>query len=149
MDAGVHERGAIFLSDPHERLDLSLKRVKVHVVRAIFGVLATSILLLTGCGDNSSKSTSTATNASSSGSPLSAPGDYISALGKGQKDAVKTIDTTSINKAVELFNVDQGRNPKDLNELVEKKYLPQIPAAPLGSKLVYDASSGKVSVVKQ
>ena len=27
-----------------------------------------------------------------------------------------------------MFTVDQGRNPKDLNELVEKKYLPQLPA---------------------
>ena len=38
---------------------------------------------------------------------------------------------------------------KDLNELVEKKYIPQMPAAPFGMKLQYDANSGKVSVVKQ
>ena len=59
------------------------------------------------------------------------------------------MDTTSVNQAIQLFNVDQGRNPKDLNELVEKRYLPMVPAAPAGSKLVYDATAGTVKVVKQ
>jgi hypothetical protein len=45
--------------------------------------------------------------------------------------------------------VDQGRNPKDLNELVEKKFYPKLPDAPMGMKLEYDATAGKVTVVKQ
>ena len=119
-------------------------------MRRVFSLMVIAAVMA-GCNQNAAadKSTAAATNASSSENPLNAPGNYLSALGKGQKDAVKTVDTTSINKAVELFNVDQGRNPKDLNELVEKKYLPQIPAAPFGMKLQYDANSGKVSVVKQ
>ena len=48
-----------------------------------------------------------------------------------------------------MFNVEQGRNPKDLNELVEKKFIPRLPAAPTGMKLEYDATAGKVTVVKQ
>ncbi len=97
---------------------------------------------------NSNPSAST-TNAAASGNPLDAPGGYLNALAKGQQSAVKTIDTASINKAIELFNVDQGRNPKDLNELVLKKYLPEIPTPPYGTKLVYDANSGTVKVEKQ
>ena len=48
-----------------------------------------------------------------------------------------------------MFNVEKGRNPKDLDELVTEKYLPKLPAAPYGMKLVYDAAAGKVKVVKQ
>ena len=46
-------------------------------------------------------------------------------------------------------NVENGRNPKDLNELVEKKTIPKLPDAPRGMKLDYDATAGKVKVVPQ
>src|SRR5438874_7458947 len=101
-------------------------------------------LLLAGCGEKSSQP-ATATNANSSGgSPLTAPVDYLGAMGKAQQNAVKTVDTTSLNQAIQMFNVGEGRNPKDLNELVEKKYLPQLPTPPFGTKLDYDASAGTV-----
>jgi hypothetical protein len=107
-------------------------------------------LFLAGCGGDSSTSSSGSTNTTrSSGNPLDAPGDYLKALGKGQQSAVKTVDTTSIDKAIQMFNVDQGRNPTDLNELVQKKYMPRIPDPPYGTKLVYDANSGTVKVVPQ
>ena len=112
--------------------------------------LAIASLLLIGCNQSSNTSTAGGTNASSSGdSVVTAPVDYLRAAGKAQQNAVKTVDVTSLNQAIQLFNVDKGRNPHDLNELVKEKYIPQIPAAPYGSKLVYDADSGKVSVVKQ
>ena len=80
---------------------------------------------------------------------MTAPVDYLNAMGKAQQSAVKTVDTTSLDQAIQLFNVDQGRNPKDLNELVEKKYMPQLPTPPYGTKLDYDANAGTVKVVKQ
>jgi len=80
---------------------------------------------------------------------LTAPVDYLRAAGNAQKSAVKTVDTASLNKAVQLFNVEKGRNPKDLNELVQQKFIPEIPTPPVGSRLVYDPDSGTVSVVKQ
>jgi hypothetical protein len=111
-------------------------------------VLLGAGLLLAGCGgDSSNKPAAGTTNSASSGNPLDAPGDYLKALGKGQQSAVKTIDTTSLDKAIQMFGVDQGRNPRDLNELVEKKYIPRIPDTPYGTKLVYDADAGSVKVV--
>jgi hypothetical protein len=110
--------------------------------------LAASLLLI-GCGESSNQP-GQATNAADGGSsPLSAPADYVGALGKAQQAAVKTVDTTSLNQAIQLFNVEHGRNPKDLNELVEKKFIPKLPDAPRGMKLDYDAAAGKVKVVKQ
>ncbi len=104
-------------------------------------------LLLLGCGEKSAKPVA-ATNASSS-SPLTAPVDYLAAVARAQQTAVKTVDTASLTKAIQLFSVDKGRYPKDLNELVEQKYMPEVPVPPFGTKIVYDANSGEVKVVKQ
>ncbi len=88
-------------------------------------------------------------SSSSSTSPLDAPAGYLGAVAKAQQTAVKTIDTASIDHAIQMFAVENGRNPKDLNELVQEKFLGRIPDVPYGMKLVYDASSGTVKVVKQ
>src|SRR6266705_2539741 len=106
------------------------------------------VWLIAGCGDKSSSGAGT--NATSSGGSIAtAPADYLNAAVKGQQKAVKVVDTASLNKAIQLFNVEKGRYPKDLNELVQEKFIPQIPDVPYGTKLVYDAASGKVSVVKE
>lgn len=60
-----------------------------------------------------------------------------------------SIDTNALTKAIDLFNVDKGRNPKDLNELVAERYIPMVPKPPYGTKLSYDAASGRVSIVKE
>jgi hypothetical protein len=110
--------------------------------------LAASLFLL-GCGESPNPPAHPTNGATSGSNPLSAPADYVGALGKAQQTAVKTVDTTSLNQAIQMFNVENGRNPKDLNELVEKKFIPRIPEAPRGMKLEYDAAAGKVRVVKQ
>ena len=107
----------------------------------------TAAILLAGCGEKSAKTNPPSD--SSGGSVLTAPVDYLNAAAKAEKKAVKTVDVTSLNKAIELFNVQEGRNPKDLNELVQKKYIPKIPEAPFGSKIVYDANTGTVTIEKQ
>src|SRR6266404_3501263 len=104
-----------------------------------------AVVLLAGCGGKSDKS-ATATNTTSSGSsPLNAPADYLRGLNKAEQSAVKTVDTARLTQAIQLFNVDKGRNPTDLNELVQEKFLPELPPVPYGMRLVYDAASGKVS----
>lgn len=109
-----------------------------------------ALCCLTACGDKSSTSTATNTSTNTSGGSLvTAPVDYLGAMAKGQQSAVKTVDTTSIDKAIQLFAVDKGRNPKDLNELVSEKYLPLVPQPPYGTKLVYNADTGTVTVEKQ
>jgi hypothetical protein len=118
-------------------------------MKTIFCFSLAASLLLIGCGESSNQPSQPTNGATSGSSPLSAPADYVGALGKAQQTAVKTADTTSLNQAIQMFGVDQGRNPKDLNELVEKKYIPKIPAAPKGMMLEYDATAGKVKVVPQ
>lgn len=103
--------------------------------------------LLTGCGDKSSPPAQ-ATN-ETGGSVLTAPVDHLGAMARAEQSAVKTIDTASLKSAIQMFQADQGSLPKDLNELVQKKYLAKIPATPFGTRLDYDPATGEVKVVKQ
>jgi len=102
-----------------------------------------AVLLVTGCGDGS-KGTD-----SGGGNPVTAPVDYLDAIHKGQQSAVKTLDIAAITQAIQMFQVEHGRNPKDLNELVQTRHLARIPEAPAGSKIVYDPATGQVRIVRE
>jgi hypothetical protein len=97
------------------------------------------VVLLSGCGDNSSNPATPATNAAA---------DYAGTLVNSKKTADKTIDVSFLNQAVQLFNTQEGRYPKDLNELVPN-YVAKLPDAPLGYRLDYNAAKGEVKVVAQ
>jgi hypothetical protein len=107
-------------------------------------ILAATALLTTACDKKADSGSSKSTN----GSVVTAPVDYLDTALKADQRAVKTVDTTTLDKAVQLFNVDKGRNPKDLNELVEQRYIPKLPPVPYGTHLSYDAASGRVTVDK-
>jgi hypothetical protein len=109
---------------------------------------ATVAVVLVSCSKEPAPSTQS-TNTATTGSTPDAPGGYLGGLAKGHQNAVKTVDTTALNQAIQLFQVDKGRFPKDLNELVTEKFIPKIPDAPAGMKIVYDANAGTVKVVKQ
>src|SRR5580765_7564699 len=98
-------------------------------------IIATLGALLAGCGEKPDKAAQ-ATNATSGGSVLTAPADYLGAAAKAQQSAVKAVDVAALNQAVQLFNAQEGRYPKDLNELVAQKYIPVIPTPPFGTKIV-------------
>jgi hypothetical protein len=104
---------------------------------ALFGAAIVAGTLLTGCGDN----------AGSPPKPVN-PADVNNPLVNAKRTADKTVDAAALNQAVQLFNVQEGRYPKDLQELVPK-YVGKLPEAPLGYKLSYDAAKGEVSVVRQ
>lgn len=101
--------------------------------------LVAAALALCGCGKEQNASPPPA--AGSGGS-----GNYLGALAHGEQKAVKTVDVTSLNEELQLFNAQEGHYPKDLDELVTQHYLGKLPAPPAGMKFVYDATQGKVSV---
>ena len=110
---------------------------------ALIGVL---LACMVGCGKKESPPPAQ-TNASSS-IPTVGSGNYLGALGQAKVHADKVIDAVELNKQVELFNVQEGRFPKDLNELVTMKYLSGLPTPPSGYKFSYDTNNGQVKVVK-
>jgi ABC-type glycerol-3-phosphate transport system substrate-binding protein len=108
-------------------------------------------LLLAGCGGSNSSKPAQATNATpnyNTGNPITAPVDYLGAVGQAQRYAIKTIDLSYLNEAIQQFNAAEGRLPKDLKELMPN-YIGKIPQAPYGTKIVYDPNTGVVKVVKQ
>jgi hypothetical protein len=94
-------------------------------------------ILLAGCGKEESAA------------PSPSPSGYSGTLEKGQQSSAKAVDVTSLNQNIQLFNVQEGRNPKDLDELVSKHYMGALPEVPQGMKFVYDAAQGKVTLVAQ
>ncbi|MGO8701870.1 MAG: hypothetical protein ACLQVY_29665 [Limisphaerales bacterium] len=114
-------------------------------------IVVAAALALCGCGkqQNAPPPAAAAAPASGSASSSGTSGNYLGALAHGEQRAVKTIDVTSLNENLQLFNAQEGRYPKDLNELVTQHYLGKLPAPPVGMKFVYDADQGKVSVAPQ
>ena len=121
-------------------------------MKASFLLLFAVALVLTGCGNNNSGKTGTSTNSAAGstngGSLITAPVDYLGAAVQAQKNMTKTIDVSYLKEAIQQFNVQEGRYPKTLQELVPN-YIAKIPDAPYGYKLDYDASKGEVKVVPQ
>jgi len=85
----------------------------------------------------------------SSGNPLTAPADYIGAIGKAQDSAKKTLGALGIDQAIKTFYTDEGRFPTDLNELVTKGTIGQIPPTPRGMKYDYNPKTGTVKLVSE
>jgi hypothetical protein len=121
-------------------------------MKTSFLILLAAGLFWAGCGKKSSSpslpgtnTTPTITNKAEVAKPS---GGYLGALVQADKSAMKTIDVSYLNQAVQLFNTQEGRLPKDLNELVPN-YVAKLPPAPYGYQIKYDANSGVVTVVKQ
>jgi hypothetical protein len=114
-------------------------------MKTAFAILLAGGFFLTGCGDSSKPDTA----ANTFSNTVNAPTDYLGALGKAKQNSEKTLDVVQVNQAIMYFQEAEGHNPADLNELVAKHYLGAIPKAPYGMKIVYDAATATVKVVKE
>jgi hypothetical protein len=110
-------------------------------MKSILFATALAALLSAGCGKSDS--------GAPSGGNASDATDAAGAMGRSQAKAIGTVDLTSLDKAIQMFNVNEGRFPKDLNELVQSKLIGHIPDAPVGKKIAYDPATGKVSIAPQ
>ena len=123
-------------------------------MKASFLILVAAGLLLAGCGKKNSSphpqgaNTSQTAKTTDSAQPAPSAADYLGTLMRADKNAVKTIDVSYLNRAVQLFNAQEGRLPKNMNELVPN-YVGKLPATPYGTKLDYDPNTGQITVVKQ
>ena len=101
---------------------------------------------LTGCGGDSAQPKEAKGQVAEEGNSLTAPVDYLGAVNKANKFSNKSIELAQVNKAMQEFVITEGRNPKDLAELVESGFLAQEPKAPYGMEVQYDPQTGKVSI---
>ena len=130
------------MADVYGKCDMTFMKIAPMLIVGL-------ALALPACSDSNRKPAAPTGDSPESGSLATAPGDYLKSATKAEQSAEKTVDTAAIKKAIDLFNVQEGRFPKDLNELADKKYLPKIPTPPFGTKLEYDAAAGTVKLVKQ
>lgn len=103
--------------------------------------------LLVGCNDASPPGKNAA--ATEGDSLAGAPADYLKSTAASHQKAVKTVDLTAINKAIEAFYVQEGRFPKALQELVDKSLMHTLPLPPSGTKFNYDTNTGIVTLEKE
>ncbi len=113
-------------------------------------LLAGTVFLVAGCGSGGGEEgAGVETNQVAGENPLTAPVDYLGAAAAAKKTAVRVVDTASVQKAIQMFGASEGRNPRDLQELVSEGYLQRLPDLPVGMGYEYDAATGQVKVVKR
>lgn len=110
--------------------------------RGVFAVMAAGLFIFACSPEKES-------NSSSSGNPLTAPVDYLGAVGQAKNRVQSGVNTAGLKQAVQLFQAQEGRYPKTLQELVDQDYLPSLPTPPAGQKFEYNASTGEFKVVRQ
>ncbi|MCF7668376.1 MAG: hypothetical protein K9N48_01205 [Verrucomicrobia bacterium] len=94
---------------------------------------------------NAPPQTNETTNAEAGENPLTAPTDYLGAVAQGQKTSIRVVGLSSLKNAVRTFQAGEGRLPTNLNEIVQKDYMPKLPQAPSGMKFSYDPKTGEVT----
>ncbi len=97
--------------------------------------------LIAGCGDKKDEPPKS--------NLLTAPVDYVGAVGKAKKTAERVVDVVEVRKAIELFHASEDRFPTSLKELSDTKYFPTLPTPPRGAKFFYDPKTGALSLVKE
>jgi len=110
-------------------------------------ILSIIILSIAGCGKKSEPNKKS--DETTSGNPITAPVDYLGAVGKAKKYSEKSLDIVNLKRAIQEFQASEGRFPNDLSELVTEKYLNSIPKPPQGMKIVYDPKTGDVKIVPE
>lgn len=67
-----------------------------------------------------------------------------------QTERTRTVESQAqlqtLRSAVMSFKAMEGRNPSSLDELVEKRFISQLPTPPRGKRYVYDAGTGEVGL---
>lgn len=113
-------------------------------MKRIIGICFPLVFLLVGCEQEDRPRGEDLREGA--GEAVRAPGDYISTNIRAQQQAEVQMATQSVTQAVRHFQAAEGRNPRNLEELVSEDYLPQIPDLPRGGSFKYNPQTGQVTV---
>ena len=117
-----------------------------------FFILAYVVLGLSGCGQKLEESVPNKTSQARpihTNSIITAPVDYIATTIQTGEQAKGKLELIAIQKAIEFFQQEEGRNPSSLEEMLEKSYLRSIPKPPVKQMFSYDAEKGTVKLVPE
>lgn len=110
-------------------------------------MLLALILLSSGCGKPDTPGDATESGQKGTANPATAPLDYLSAQGKAKQTAIRVVSLAEVTQAIQKFQAMEDRNPRDLNELIQARYLQALPEAPRGSRLAYNPETGTATWV--
>ena len=78
--------------------------------------------------------------------PFNAAEKYGGVMGTALKRSKAMEDILYLKNKINTFQIQEGRYPSSLDELVEKKYIEKLPQPPAGMTFHYDPSTGSVDV---
>jgi len=77
---------------------------------------------------------------------FNAPEKYGGVMSKTLKKSKAMDSLLYLKNRINTFQVEEGRYPSSLNELVEKKYIEKLPEPPAGMQFIYEPSTGNIEV---
>lgn len=80
--------------------------------------------------------------------PLNAPLKYGETMGRAMKKAKAMDGIIYLKNKINTFQLQEGRYPNSLDELVEKGYIKkeEMPKPPEGMQFIYDPKTGNVTL---
>jgi len=78
--------------------------------------------------------------------PMNVVQKYGEVMGGALKKAKAMDSLLYMKNKINTFQIQEGRYPYSLNELIEKNYLEKLPEPPKGMSFHYDVSTGKIDV---
>jgi len=78
--------------------------------------------------------------------PMNAVEKYGGVMSKTLKKSKAMDGMMYIKNKINTFQMQEGRYPSSLNELVEKRYLDKLPEPPKGMTFNYDPATGNIDV---
>ena len=80
--------------------------------------------------------------------PLLAPVEYLGATARAKTSSQAKIALAPIQQAIQMYQVENGSFPPNLNALVQGGQIRALPALPQGSTYQYNPSTGAVTVTR-
>ncbi len=112
----------------------------------VAGFLAVCLVLgFAGCGGEMASKSDSQTDKEGESHSQPASADYLGAVNRAKKSAIKTVNVASVQQVVRQFQAGEGRLPRSLKEVVSSGYIARLPKVPQGLRLVYDPQTGLVS----
>ena len=78
--------------------------------------------------------------------PLLAPVEYLGATARAKTSSQAKIALAPIQQAIQMYQVENGSFPPNLNALVQGGQIRALPTLPQGSTYQYNPSTGAVTV---
>ena len=103
--------------------------------------LLAAAIVIVGCARQESEAPEQDTTRQ--GDPVSG---YLRATLESKEMATGVVGLTTIRAAIQVYQLQEGANPRSLHDLVSKGYLNQLPPEPAGQQYNYNPNSGQVEL---